>query len=100
MAAERGVYVDQSQSFNVFVAQPDYAKLTSLHFHGWRRGLKTGMYYLRTKPAAQAIQFTVEKDLPARTNSSDSSDSSDPSDPSDPSDGSQTFGEVCASCSG
>jgi len=60
MAAGRGPYVDQSQSLNVFLAQPDHSQLTSLHFYGWKSGLKTGMYYLRTKPAANAIQFTVD----------------------------------------
>lgn len=61
MAADRGAFVDQSQSFNVHVAEPNYGKLTSIHFHAWKSGLKTGMYYLRTKPAANAIQFTVDK---------------------------------------
>lgn len=61
MAADRGRFIDQSQSMNVHMAEPTFAKLTSLHFHGWRIGLKTGMYYLRSRPAADAIQFTVEK---------------------------------------
>lgn len=61
MAADRGAFIDQSQSFNIHVAQPNYAKMSSIHFHGWRLGLKTGMYYLRTKPAAESIQFTVDK---------------------------------------
>uniref|UniRef100_A0A7R9YET6 Ribonucleotide reductase large subunit C-terminal domain-containing protein n=1 Tax=Pinguiococcus pyrenoidosus TaxID=172671 RepID=A0A7R9YET6_9STRA len=60
LAADRGAFIDQSHSLNAFVAEPDYRKLTSLHFYGWKKGLKTGMYYLRTKPAANAIQFTVE----------------------------------------
>lgn len=60
MAAERGAFICQSQSLNLFVAEPNNAKLTSMHFYAWERGLKTGMYYLRTKPAAQAIKFTVE----------------------------------------
>ena len=59
MAAERGVYIDQSQSLNIFTSDPTYQKMTSMHFHSWRSGLKTGMYYLRTKPAANAVQFTV-----------------------------------------
>lgn len=62
MAADRGAFIDQSQSFNIHVAEPNYGKLTSIHFFGWKAGLKTGMYYLRTKPAANAIQFTVNKD--------------------------------------
>lgn len=61
MAADRGAFIDQSQSFNVFFAQPDLTKLNSMHFYGWRRGLKTGMYYLRTRPAADPIKFTVDK---------------------------------------
>lgn len=61
MAADRGAFIDQSQSFNIHVAEPNYGKLTSIHFHAWKSGLKTGMYYLRTKPAANAIQFTVDK---------------------------------------
>lgn len=59
MAAERGRYVCQSQSLNVFLAEPSYSKMTSLHFYAFRRGLKTGMYYLRTRAAADAIKFTV-----------------------------------------
>ena len=61
MAADRGAFIDQSQSFNIHVAEPNYGKLTSIHFYGWKLGLKTGMYYLRTKPAVNAIQFTVDK---------------------------------------
>lgn len=61
MAADRGAFIDQSQSFNIHVAEPNYGKLTSIHFYSWKMGLKTGMYYLRTKPAANAIQFTVDK---------------------------------------
>jgi len=61
MAADRGAFIDQSQSLNVHVAEPNYGKLTSMHFYGWKLGLKTGMYYLRTKAAAAAIQFTVDK---------------------------------------
>ncbi|KAJ8986061.1 hypothetical protein NQ317_003354 [Molorchus minor] len=61
MAADRGAFIDQSQSLNLHVAQPSYGVLTSIHFYGWRKGLKTGMYYLRTKPAAKPIQFTVDK---------------------------------------
>merc|ERR1711872_215416 len=60
-AADRGAFIDQSQSLNVHVAEPNYGKLTSMHFYGWKLGLKTGMYYLRTKAAAAAIQFTVDK---------------------------------------
>lgn len=61
MAADRGAFIDQSQSLNIHVEKPNYAVLSSIHFYGWRKGLKTGMYYLRTKPAAKPIQFTVDK---------------------------------------
>ncbi|EMS50933.1 Ribonucleoside-diphosphate reductase large subunit [Triticum urartu] len=60
MAVDRGCYIDQSQSLNVHMDQPNFAKLTSLHFHAWSKGLKTGMYYLRTRAAADAIKFTVD----------------------------------------
>lgn len=61
MAADRGRYIDQSQSLNLFIADPKPEKLTAMHFYAWQKGLKTGMYYLRTKPAVNAIQYTVEK---------------------------------------
>jgi len=61
MAADRGAFICQSQSLNLFVDAPTTSKLTSMHFYGWRKGLKTGMYYLRSKAASQAVQFTVEK---------------------------------------
>lgn len=61
MAADRGAFIDQSQSFNIHVAAPTYQIMTSIHFYGWKAGLKTGMYYLRTRPAADPIQFTVDK---------------------------------------
>ena len=61
MAADRGAYICQSQSLNLFVDNPTTSKLTSMHFYGWKKGLKTGMYYLRSQAAAQAVQFTVEK---------------------------------------
>jgi ribonucleoside-diphosphate reductase alpha chain len=61
MAADRGAFICQSQSLNLFVDAPTTSKLTSMHFYAWKSGLKTGMYYLRTKAATQAVQFTVEK---------------------------------------
>lgn len=61
MAADRGAFICQSQSLNLFVDSPTASKLTSMHFYGWKKGLKTGMYYLRTQAAAQAVQFTVQK---------------------------------------
>lgn len=61
MAAERGAYIDQSQSLNIHMAAPTVAKMSSLHFHAWKLGLKTGQYYLRTRPAVDAIKITIEK---------------------------------------
>jgi len=69
MAADRGAYIDQSQSLNIHMVDATTAKLSSMHFHGWQLGLKTGMYYLRTKAAADAIKFTVEVDKVRRANS-------------------------------
>jgi ribonucleotide reductase alpha subunit len=63
MAADRGAYICQSQSLNVHIQDPNFGKLTSMHFYAWKKGLKTGMYYLRTKAAADAIKFTVQKQL-------------------------------------
>lgn len=60
MAADRGCFVDQSQSMNIHLQKPTFGKLTLCHFYAWERGLKTGMYYLRTQAAARAIQFTVD----------------------------------------
>jgi len=59
MAADRGAYIDQSQSLNIFMENPSVAKLSSMHFYGFRRGLKTGMYYLRTRAKAKPQQVTV-----------------------------------------
>jgi ribonucleoside-diphosphate reductase alpha subunit len=61
MAADRGAYICQSQSLNIFMENANFGKLTSMHFYGWKKGLKTGMYYLRTKAATDAIKFTVDK---------------------------------------
>ena len=68
MAAARGAFVCQSQSLNLFVADPNYSKLTSMHFYAWKRGLKTGLYYLRTKAGVQAQKFTVDPKLLAQAN--------------------------------
>lgn len=65
MAADRGSFICQSQSLNLFVADPTIAKLSSMHFYAWKRGLKTGIYYLRTKSAVQAIKFTLDPRLAA-----------------------------------
>jgi ribonucleoside-diphosphate reductase alpha subunit len=67
LSADRGAYVCQSQSLNLFMENANFAKLTSMHFYGWESGLKTGMYYLRTKAAADAIKFTLDKEAVATT---------------------------------
>jgi len=64
MAADRGCFIDQSQSMNIYLEEPTRAVLTSVHFHSWNRGLKTGMYYLRTQPKAKALQFTCSVQKP------------------------------------
>jgi ribonucleoside-diphosphate reductase alpha subunit len=86
MAADRGAYICQSQSLNLFMAQPTFKKVTSALFHGWQRGLKTGMYYLRTKPAAKAIQVTVDPGVASDVKRQGSGIGDDP--------------EGCVACSG
>tara|TARA_Y100000780_G_scaffold158924_1_gene143890 strand:- start:34803 stop:37154 length:2352 start_codon:yes stop_codon:yes gene_type:complete len=61
MAADRGAFICQSQSMNLYMTSPNFAKMSSMHFYAWRQGLKTGMYYLRSQAAAQAIKFTVDQ---------------------------------------
>ncbi len=68
MAADRGAYICQSQSMNIFMENPNFGKLTSMHFYAWKAGLKTGMYYLRTKAAVGAVKFTVDKQTMEETN--------------------------------
>ena len=60
MSRHRGYFIDQSQSLNLFMENANFAKLTSMHFYAWKSGLKTGMYYLRTKAAVDAIKFTLD----------------------------------------
>ncbi|MEO9805718.1 MAG: ribonucleoside-diphosphate reductase subunit alpha [Reichenbachiella sp.] len=62
MSADRGAFICQSQSLNIHLQEPNFGKMTSMHFYAWEKGLKTGMYYLRTKAAADAIKFTVSKE--------------------------------------
>jgi ribonucleoside-diphosphate reductase alpha chain len=69
MAAARGAFICQSQSLNLFVADPAYSKLTSMHFYAWKQGLKTGCYYLRTKAPVTAQKFTVDPRLMAAVQS-------------------------------
>merc|ERR1711930_16916 len=73
MAADRGAYIDQSQSLNIHMVDATTAKLSSMHFHGWQSGLKTGMYYLRTKAAVDAIKVTVEVDKVRQATTTDQS---------------------------
>lgn len=63
MAADRAAFIDQSHSLNIHMRAPTMGKLTSMHFYGWKKGLKTGMYYLRTQAASAAIQFTIDKSI-------------------------------------
>ena len=65
MSRHRGYFVDQSQSLNLFMQDANYSKLTSMHFYAWKSGLKTGMYYLRTKATVDAIKFTLNNDKKA-----------------------------------
>src|SRR5437764_6231805 len=62
MAADRGAFIDQSQSLNIHMKEPTMGKITSMHFAGWKLGLKTGLYYLRTMAASAPIQFTVDQE--------------------------------------
>jgi len=94
MSADRGAYICQSQSLNLFVDSPTMSKLTSMHFHAWKKGLKTGMYYLRSQAATQAVQFTVEKQAteeiaPVIPNMEQASDTATDIEPT------QTYGPVC-----
>jgi ribonucleoside-diphosphate reductase subunit M1 len=62
MSADRGLFVDQSQSLNLFFEKPDFNLLHKAHFYGWKRGLKTGSYYIRSKPATSSVSFTLKDD--------------------------------------
>jgi ribonucleotide reductase alpha subunit len=73
MASDRGVYICQSQSMNLWMEDPVYNKLTSMHFYGWEKGLKTGIYYLRRKAKHQAQQFTIEPEI-KKTNGQEDED--------------------------
>ena len=71
-AADRGIYICQTQSLNLFMEKPDFNKITSMHFYAWKRGLKTGMYYLRTQAAAKAQQITIAPhEIPQSCNRND-----------------------------
>jgi len=74
MSADRGAYVCQSQSLNIHLMDANFGKMTSMHFYAWKKGLKTGMYYLRTKAATDAIKFTLEKEQAVQSTAQSSSD--------------------------
>ena len=77
LARDRAAFIDQSQSLNIHMADPSVAKLTSMHFYAWKAGLKTGMYYLRTRPKADAIQFTVDQEALAKSREEKKEDNSE-----------------------
>jgi ribonucleoside-diphosphate reductase subunit M1 len=87
-AVARGPFVDQTQSMNIFMGEPDYQRLTSSHFYGWKNGLKTGMYYLRSKPSANATKFTIDPNLIKNKEQGGSNETK------------QEEVEACLSCSG
>ena len=71
MSADRGIYICQSQSLNLWLEDPNYNNLTSMHFYAWSKGLKTGIYYLRRRGKHQAQQFTIEPEIKSENNSID-----------------------------
>lgn len=83
MAADRGQYIDQSQSLNLFLASPSPGRITSMHFYAWKRGLKTGAYYLRTKSAVDAIKFTVDANRIKEIKAEDSAANQESTEPKD-----------------
>jgi ribonucleoside-diphosphate reductase alpha subunit len=85
LAAARGAFICQSQSLNLFVADPSYGKLTSMHFYAWKKGLKTGCYYLRTKAAVMAQKFTIDPSLLATMSATTTNSSNRPPSPPKPS---------------
>ena len=74
MASDRGKFICQSQSLNLWLEDPNYNTLTSMHFHSWSKGLKTGIYYLRRKAKHQAQQFTIEPEKKKNNNNDDNDD--------------------------
>ena len=66
MAIDRGAFIDQSQSLNLFIAKPTLSKLSSMHLYSWKRGSKNGIYYLRSKPATEAVKFSIMKEEPKK----------------------------------
>jgi ribonucleotide reductase alpha subunit len=95
-SADRGVFVCQSQSMNLFIEDPDFKKLSSMHFYSWQKGLKTGCYYLRTRSRAQAQKFTIDPNLVKLTNLKQSNNESILQKPREV----VCHGDVCEYCSG
>jgi ribonucleoside-diphosphate reductase alpha chain len=91
-SADRGAYVCQSQSLNLFLEDPDFQKLSSMHFYSWQKGLKTGIYYLRTRAKAQAQKFTIDPTMVKLTNLKPNS--------TQPPKSVVCEGDVCEYCSG
>ncbi|HLG03946.1 MAG TPA: ribonucleoside-diphosphate reductase subunit alpha [Bacteroidia bacterium] len=100
MAADRGAFICQSQSLNLFVSNPNFAKLTSMHFYAWEKGLKTGMYYLRTKSAVDAIKFTVDQDAITQAKAEDEAEKISAEEAKAQMTCSLTDPEGCEACSG
>ena len=63
MAVDRGAFIDQSQSLNLFISKPTISKLSSMHLYSWKRGSKNGIYYLRSKPATDAVKFSIIEEV-------------------------------------
>ena len=95
-SADRGAYVCQSQSLNLFVEDPDFQKLSSMHFYSWQKGLKTGMYYLRTRAKAQAQKFTIDPNMVKLTNLKSTTKADEPKAPMKV----VCDGDTCEYCSG
>ena len=92
MAADRGAYICQSQSMNIHLTDANFGKMTSMHFYAWKKGLKTGMYYLRTKAATDAIKFTVEKETAVEPKAEENSNPNSAEDE-------QAYNEAAMQCS-
>jgi ribonucleoside-diphosphate reductase subunit M1 len=75
LAVGRAAYIDQSQSLNIHLPEPTFSKITSMHFYAWKNGLKTGMYYLRSRPAVDAIKFTLNVEELLKATESNDTDS-------------------------
>jgi len=86
-AGKRGPFIDQSQSMNIFMGKPNFNRLTSSHFHAWKTGLKTGIYYLRSKPATNAIKFSINTNTLNRIKNNYTVDEDDEDD------------DICINCS-